>query len=95
MEYFLQCPHCQNPATDVWRFFIFPGWLAMRKCRHCNNKISFDRKTVHLMIYGFSFAMIWGIFVPVYPALNAAFIVLCTFFPIFIGRKLFVKKPTK
>ena len=87
---FLKCPRCQRQAVEVWQFFVFPSWLFM-SCRHCNNRLRFDFKTVRLMVYGMGFAVVSGGFIPIHSVIFAApYMFLCTCLPIFLGKRLFL-----
>lgn len=92
---FLECPRCEKPAIKIWELFFIlsPFWLRKR-CRHCNEKLTFNNSTVNLFILCFIFGAIISNTILKFcnEYLDYLVFVLIFLFPIITGRRLFVCK---
>lgn len=95
---FLQCPHCSNQAVKLWEFFVFPSPFWLRKlCRSCNKELSFDFSTIRFITYSLVLGLVIGNVIDrMIPTdsiiFDAVFLATFACIPIFLGKKLFLRR---
>jgi hypothetical protein len=95
---FLHCPYCHKHARSMYYTSIYLGLFRNLTCKHCNEKIILNHRTIKYLLISFLFAVIITRILKnlfsIQPIIMASIFFIITMLPIWLDFHLFAKRKT-